>query len=67
MRVNSVKWVQNINVSCQQQDFVSCSADNTAILWEDILTTGSYKNYEKLIGNFFLLKIYLIKYYKLYV
>jgi len=51
MRVNSVKWVQNVDSSCQQ-DFVSCSTDNTAILWEDILPTGTYKAYEKLIGNF---------------
>ncbi|KAL5234925.1 hypothetical protein ACI65C_002335 [Semiaphis heraclei] len=50
MRVNSVKWVQNVDSSCQQ-DFVSCSTDNTAILWEDILPTGSYKAYEKLIGH----------------
>lgn len=66
MRVNSVKWVQNINVSCQQQDFVSCSTDSTAILWEDILTTGGYKSYEKLIGNFFSSKVFIIKYCKLY-
>jgi len=52
MRVNSVKWVKNVDSSCCQQDFVSCSTDNTAILWEDILPTGSYKAYEKLIGNF---------------
>jgi hypothetical protein len=52
MRVNSVKWVHNIDPCCQQQDFVSTSTDNTAILWEDILPTGSYKSYEKLIGNF---------------
>lgn len=52
-RVNCVKWVQNIDKSCQQQDFVSCSTDNSAILWEDItLPSGSYKAYEKLIGNF---------------
>jgi WD40 repeat protein len=49
-RVNSVKWVQNVE-SCCQQDFVSCSTDNTAILWEDIHPTGSYKVYERLIGN----------------
>lgn len=53
MRVNSVKWVQNIDNCRQQYDFVSCSTDNTAILWEDVLSTGSYKAYEKLIGNFF--------------
>lgn len=52
MRVNSVKWVQNVDPCCQQQDFVSTSTDNTAILWKDILPTGSYKSYEKLIGNF---------------
>ncbi|VVC32544.1 Hypothetical protein CINCED_3A022921 [Cinara cedri] len=51
MRVNCVKWVQNTNNSCQKQDFVSCSTDNTAILWEDILPTGNYRTYEKLIGH----------------
>uniref|UniRef100_A0A2H8TKM3 Elongator complex protein 2 n=1 Tax=Melanaphis sacchari TaxID=742174 RepID=A0A2H8TKM3_9HEMI len=49
-RVNSVKWVQILD-SCCQQDFVSCSTDNTAILWEDVLPTGSYKAYERLIGH----------------
>lgn len=58
MRVNCVKWVQNVDNRCQQQDFVSCSTDNSAILWEDItLPSGSYKTYEKLIGNFFLFLI----------
>lgn len=52
MRVNSVKWVQNVD-SCSQQDIVSCSTDNTAILWEDIQPNGSYKAYEKLIGKFY--------------
>lgn len=58
MRVNSVKWVQNLDNYCQQQDFVSCSTDNTAILWQDIQSTGSYKAYEKLIGNFVFIKNY---------
>lgn len=47
-----MKWVHNVDNCCRQQDFVSCSTDNTAILWEDILPTGSYKAHEKLIGNF---------------
>lgn len=50
MRVNCVKWVQNTN-SCKQQDFVSCSTDNTAILWEGVLPTGIYRTFEKLTGN----------------
>lgn len=55
MRVNCVKWVQNIVNPQQEYDFVSCSTDNTAILWESVLPTGSYKSYEKLIGNLFFL------------
>lgn len=47
-----MKWVKNTEKDCQQQDFVSCSTDNTAILWEDVLPTGLFKAYEKLIGNF---------------
>lgn len=61
MRVNCVKWVQNIDNCCQQQDFVSCSTDNTAILWQDVQPTGSYKSYEKLIGNFFFHKMNVMK------
>lgn len=57
MRVNCVKWVQNIDKNYQQQDFVSCSTDNTVVLWEDVLPSGSYKNYEQFIGN-----IYFINY-----
>lgn len=52
MRVNCVKWVKSIESSLPEQDFISCSTDNTAILWEGILPTGSYKSHEKLIGNF---------------
>lgn len=53
MRVNCVKWVQNTNNCCLKQDFVSCSTDNTAILWKDVLPTGIYRTYEKLIGKFY--------------
>ncbi|XP_050542777.1 elongator complex protein 2 [Daktulosphaira vitifoliae] len=50
-RVNSVKWVQHMCNDQITQDFVSCSADNTAVLWEGVQPSGFYRHNEKLIGH----------------
>ncbi|XP_050422943.1 elongator complex protein 2 [Adelges cooleyi] len=50
-RVNSVKWIQQASNNSLAQDFVSCSADNSAVLWEGVQPTGYYKRKEKLVGH----------------